>query len=1012
MFNKCHKGRHHYSLCGSDQSRSTNPHKKIVKFTSVQYCKVHQDISVLATESNNTTTLPTAQLKLINKGSKIFTRGLFDQGSQKTFISQQLVDQLKLKPIARVNLNISGFLTNSGPRDYQVVKVLVHLGGCTSPIQAIVVDKIPSDVTGLAQTQQLANKFIEVVEEDNHKTGHYLRHYAVLKDSVTTPIRIVFNCSAKLKADSVSLNDCLQTGPSLTQRLQDVLLRFRSGVFAYTADISKAFLRVGLQKTDRDFTKFLWVKDPQDPNSEIIPYRFASVLFGATSSPFLLQATLDTHLKNSNSPYKTEISNNLYVDNFQGTTNDENKLVEIYHEANRELLGANMPYSRGPPECWQRNLRWDETLPEDLQEKWQQLIPDYNKLSILQFPQNTLGLNLPTNLHVFCDASGKAYGSVAYLVNTQQSFLLTSKARVAPIKRRSLSQMELTALLVGVRLAHCLIKTLSNVHLSEIVVWSDNEAVLQWVKNDNNKTPYVSNRVREIRDLSAGYKLRHVPTKDNAADYLSRGLTLKQLVKTEMWFNGPQWLVSGQWPQQKPHVIVINVTTPVVDPEPPRILAINPHRYSNLSKLLRVTEMVFDFINKMEIKYLFPSSIKYWVKQAQQETYGKEYEHLPERSPNCQSLITSCVICKRYDARVCPYPSPPPLPKERVVHLRPFETTGVDYTGALILTGTPDKIPVKAYIYLFTCATTRGVHLEVTSDMSAETFLQAFRRFAARRSCPKLMISDNGSNFVAGEACLQEIWNHPEVHSVLKQRQCYWKFIPPRAPWNGGFYERMVETVKKCLRKTLHQQKINLTELQTLVVEIEAQVNNRPLTYLTEDFSQREPLSPYHLIPGDEDPADPSCVKASDLVESYRHLSRVIEKWNEVWISEYLTALREYHYGAASPYNKVQLKPGDLVLVDSDGPKSDWPIGKIVDIHPNRHGVLRIVKVHCRGTTTLKTLEKLVPLELAEHESSTDIPVTQVSENNDSTQPSTRPSRVAAQNCKQKLKQYFDSIQE
>ncbi|XP_069186433.1 uncharacterized protein [Procambarus clarkii] len=171
--------------------------------------------------------------------------------------------------------------------------------------------------------QQLTNKFIEVVEGDNHKSDHYLPHHAVLIDSVTTTVRIVFNCSAKLKADSLSLNDCLQTGPSLTQRLQDVLLRLlRSGIFAYTADISRAFLRVGLQETDRDFTKFLWVKDPQDPNSDVITYRFASVLFGATSSPFLLQTTLDTHLKKSLSPYKAEISNNLYVDNFQGTTND------------------------------------------------------------------------------------------------------------------------------------------------------------------------------------------------------------------------------------------------------------------------------------------------------------------------------------------------------------------------------------------------------------------------------------------------------------------------------------------------------------------------------------------------------------------------------------------------------------------------------------------------------------------------------------------------------------------
>ncbi|XP_069159388.1 uncharacterized protein [Procambarus clarkii] len=169
--------------------------------------------------------------------------------------------------------------------------------------------------------QQLDSKFIEVVDNDDRKTGHYLPHHAVVKDSVTTPIHIVFNCSAKVNARSVSLNECRQTGPSLTQRLHDVLLRFRTCIFAYTADISKAFLRVGLQEEDRNYTKFLWIKDPMDPNSDVVTYRFASVLFGETS-PFLLQATLYTHLKKSDSPYKMEISDNLYVENFQGTTNE------------------------------------------------------------------------------------------------------------------------------------------------------------------------------------------------------------------------------------------------------------------------------------------------------------------------------------------------------------------------------------------------------------------------------------------------------------------------------------------------------------------------------------------------------------------------------------------------------------------------------------------------------------------------------------------------------------------
>ncbi|XP_069187750.1 uncharacterized protein [Procambarus clarkii] len=253
--------------------------------------------------------------------------------------------------------------------------------------------------------------------------------------------------------------------------------------------------------------------------------------------------------------------------------------------------------------------------------------------------------------------------------------------------------------------------------------------------------------------------------------------------------------------------------------------------------------------------------------------------------------------------------------------------------------------------------------------MTAEAFIQAFRRFAARRSCPKLMISDNGSNFVAGEACLRVRWNHPKVQSVMQKRQCHWKFIPPRAPWQGDFYERMVGTVKKCLTKTLHRQKISFPKLQTLVVEIETRVNNRPLTYLLDDFSQREALSPIHLIHGsllspliplaEEDPVDPSHVTRSDLVESYQHLSRVVEKWNEVWTREYLTTLREYHYGGSSPYNKVQLKTEDLVLIDSDGPRSEWPIGKIVSVQPDHQGVLRVVRVLCGGTTTQQTLEKL-----------------------------------------------------
>ena len=144
---------------------------------------------------------------------------------------------------------------------------------------------------------QLKQGFIEIVEDAVvNDRCHYLPHHGVKKDSETTPIRVVFNCSSK-REGCPSLNDCLMSGPSLTAKLGDVLLKFRTNELAYCADISKSFIRVGLQPCDRDVTRFLWYANPFDLKSPIIHYRFSVVLFGATCSPFLLQATLDTHLR-------------------------------------------------------------------------------------------------------------------------------------------------------------------------------------------------------------------------------------------------------------------------------------------------------------------------------------------------------------------------------------------------------------------------------------------------------------------------------------------------------------------------------------------------------------------------------------------------------------------------------------------------------------------------------------------------------------------------------------------
>ena len=138
----------------------------------------------------------------------------------------------------------------------------------------------------------------EVRKPDNPVNGklHYLPHHAVIRtDKETTKIQIVYDASAK--SSGCSLNDCLHVGPKFEQRILDILLRFRSFTVALAADIEKAFLQVSVCEDDRDALQFLWVDDAISSKPNVRILRFARVVFGVSSSPFLLNATFRYHLE-------------------------------------------------------------------------------------------------------------------------------------------------------------------------------------------------------------------------------------------------------------------------------------------------------------------------------------------------------------------------------------------------------------------------------------------------------------------------------------------------------------------------------------------------------------------------------------------------------------------------------------------------------------------------------------------------------------------------------------------
>ena len=159
-------------------------------------------------------------------------------------------------------------------------------------------------------------------------------------------------------------------------------------------------------------------------------------------------------------------------------------------------------------------------------------------------------------------------------------------------------------------------------------------------------------------------------------------------------------------------------------------------------------------------------------------------------------------MCKRVEGKKYGYPGPPPLPVECVQYIRPFSQVRIDCSGSITLTKTEDGLPHKYYVCLFACCATRLVHLELASDMTVITFVNCFRRFCAIYSMPDVVISDNGTNYVASAKFFKEMVNH-QVERFMKDHNIVWKYIAPCAPWQGGFYERMIGLTKSPLKKTL-----------------------------------------------------------------------------------------------------------------------------------------------------------------------------------------------------------------
>ena len=177
-----------------------------------------------------------------------------------------------------------------------------------------------------------------------------------------------------------------------------------------------------------------------------------------------------------------------------------------------------------------------------------------------------------------------------------------------------------------------------------------------------------------------------------------------------------------------------------------------------------------------------------------------------------RQVIHKCIICRKLEGLPCALPPPPPLPNFRVTEQPPFMYTGVDFAGPLYIKTQGLVTMKKVWICLFTCCVIRVVHLEIVPDLTADSFIQCFKCFTARRGIPHKMISDNGKTFKAAAKAISAMLSDSVVQGYSAKTGVQWSFNLAKAPWWGGLFERMIKSTKRCLRKTIGQARITYDE--------------------------------------------------------------------------------------------------------------------------------------------------------------------------------------------------------
>ena len=345
-------------------------------------------------------------------------------------------------------------------------------------------------------------------------------------------------------------------------------------------------------------------------------------------------------------------------------------------------------------------------------------------------------------------------------------------------------------------------------------------------------------------------------------------------------------------------------------------------------------------------------SAQYWIIAAREEIRDVEHD---------------CAVCRIRKAKPGEQIMAP-LPDFRVgTSLRPFTHTAVDFAGPFLTKQGRGKVKTKRYLCLFTCVQTRAVHLEMAYGLDTDSFLNAFYRMVSRRGLPKVMISDNGTNFVGANRELKDLLkglDRDKIVNSTANQGIKWKFNPPLAPHFGGIHESLIKSAKRAIFCILQSADITDEELLSAFVGAEGLMNSRPLTYQSANPSDEEVLTPNHFLFGQI-----GGVFAPESVDEtvfsprkrWRRVQELVKHFWKRWLREYIPTL-----GSRKKWRKTHrnFQVGDIVLVvEPEAHRGHWSLGRITEVFRGPDDNVRVVNVQVGKMILKRAVTRLAFIE-------------------------------------------------